>query len=257
MSAKVRYYLEQTLPELEELHKHNIFSRPELTTITRRRTDFEHRINNRGVTLLDFLKYVEFEMNLDLLRKRRIQRVLGSTKKNKDGDEDEEDADGLLMKKVGVAGWSGQQRVLFVFDRATKRFPGDISLWTQYASYARQIKARKVLNKIFKSLVKLHPMNPQIWVMAADHELRDNANRLAARNVLLKGIQFNKDAKVIADAYEKLEADVQAALEAELKAKESQQEEEESDEEDDDHNDEEQEDDEEEEDDDDDDDESN
>lgn len=152
-------------------------------------------------------------MNLDLLRKRRIQRLFGGQR--------DQDPDGEQMKKVGVAGWSGQQRVLFVFDRATRRFPGDISLWTQYASYARQIKSRKVLNKIFKTIVRLHPMNPQVWIMSADHELRDNANRLAARNLLLKGIQFNKDAKIIADAYEKLEADVRQAVEAELNAKKS------------------------------------
>ncbi|KAK9460648.1 U3 small nucleolar RNA-associated protein 6-domain-containing protein [Lipomyces oligophaga] len=205
MSEKIRYYLEQTLPELEALQKLRLFSREEINSITRRRTEFEHRIGNRGTVLLDYLKYVQFEMNLDLLRRKRIGRLTAVTASN-DGDE--------AAQKVAasVASWSGNQRILYVFNRATTRFPGNIDLWTQYISYAQQIKARKVLNRICREMVRLHPGNPNVWVIVADHELIDNANRLAARQTLLRGMKFNPNSKLIAQAYEKLEEDVRQAV---------------------------------------------
>ncbi|KAK9323887.1 U3 small nucleolar RNA-associated protein 6-domain-containing protein [Lipomyces orientalis] len=203
MAEKVRYYLEQTLPELEDLQRKGIFTKPEIASITRRRTDFEHRIHGRGAKLLDFLKYAEFEMNLDLLRKKRIQRLGG-------GQPDK--------VTTSVSTWSGQQRIFFIFDRATGKFKGDLSLWKQYISYARQQKARHLLNKIFRNVVRLHPAKPELWVLAAEHELRENANRKAARNLVLRGLKFNPSSKELADAYVKLEEDVKRAVD-ELQAK--------------------------------------
>ncbi|KAK9245603.1 U3 small nucleolar RNA-associated protein 6-domain-containing protein [Lipomyces tetrasporus] len=208
MAEKVRYYLEQTVPELDDLQRKGIFTKPEIASITRRRTDFEHRIHGRGAKLLDFLKYAEFEMNLDLLRKKRIQRLGGG---------------GGQPDKAGtsVSTWSGQQRIFFIFDRATGKFKGDLSLWKQYISYARQQKARHLLNKIFKNVVRLHPAKPELWVLAAEHELRENANRKAARNLVLRGLKFNPSSKELADAFVKLEEDVKRAVE-ELEAKRKQ-----------------------------------
>ncbi|KAK9366748.1 U3 small nucleolar RNA-associated protein 6-domain-containing protein [Lipomyces kononenkoae] len=215
MAEKVRYYLEQvsiyyyhllyrspvssltnnkTLAELEDLHKRGIFTKPEIASITRRRTDFEHRIHGRGANLVDFLKYAEFEMNLDLLRKKRFLRLVGG----KNGS--------------SVATWSGQQRIFFIFERATDKFKGDINLWMQYISYAKQQKARHLLKRILQKVVRLHPTKPELWILAAEYELRENANRKAARNLLLRGLKFNANSTQLADAYEKLEADVIRAL---------------------------------------------
>ncbi|KAK9314288.1 U3 small nucleolar RNA-associated protein 6-domain-containing protein [Lipomyces starkeyi] len=204
MAEKVRYYLEQTLPELEDLQKKNVFTKLEIASITRRRTDFEHRIYGRGANLLDFLKYAEFEMNLDLLRKKRIQRLSGNGEKG-----------------ASVSTWSGQQRIFFIFERATRKFKGDISLWMQYISYARQQKARHLLNKILKNVLRLHPTKPELWVLAAECELRENANRKAARNLILRGLKFNANSKELTDAYEKLEEDVRRAVD-ELETKKKQ-----------------------------------
>ncbi|KAK9464990.1 U3 small nucleolar RNA-associated protein 6-domain-containing protein [Lipomyces arxii] len=194
MAEKVRYHLEQTLPELEDLHKKGLFSRDEIASISRRRTDFEHRINNRGSTLLNYLKYAEYEINLDLLRKKRIARNSGP-------------------QRDSVASWAGHQRILFIFDRATKKFTSDLELWKQYIAYARQHKSRKVLVKIFRQLVRYLPAQPIVWIWAAEHELRDNSNRKAARNLLLRGISFNPNSRQLADAHTRLEQDVILALE--------------------------------------------
>ncbi|KAK9239501.1 U3 small nucleolar RNA-associated protein 6-domain-containing protein [Lipomyces kononenkoae] len=203
MAEKVRYYLEQTLPELEDLQKRGVFSKPEIASITRRRTDFEHRIHGRGANLLDFLKYAEFEMNLDLLRKKRFNRLVGNGNGNNSGKQ---------QGPASVSTWSGQQRIFFIFDRATDKFKGDINLWMQYISYARQQKARHLLKRILKTVLRLHPTRPELWVLAAEFELRENANRKAARNLILRGLKFNANSNQLVEAYQKLEADVIRAV---------------------------------------------
>lgn len=77
MAEKVRYYLEQSVPELEDLKAKGLFDKNEITMIMRRRTDFEHRIQGRGSKPRDFLKYADFEGNLEKLRKKRYTGCLG------------------------------------------------------------------------------------------------------------------------------------------------------------------------------------
>ena len=72
MAEKIRYYLEQSVPELEDLKIKGLFDKNEITMVMRRRTDFEHRITGRGCKPKDFLRYTEFETNLEKLRKRDI-----------------------------------------------------------------------------------------------------------------------------------------------------------------------------------------
>ncbi|KAK9446599.1 U3 small nucleolar RNA-associated protein 6-domain-containing protein [Limtongia smithiae] len=197
MAERVRYRLEQTLPDLAYLQRHKIFTQSELAAISRRRSEFEHRVNNRGATLLDFLKYAEYEINLDALRRRRCLRLSVAPQGGRDG-----------------AGGTSLRFVYSVFARGVKRFPGDVGLWKQYLAFAREQKARRLLNKLFTTVLRLHPKESSLWVLAAEHELRANANRLAARNILLRGIKFNPDAADIAQAYETLEKDVREAVDA-------------------------------------------
>ena len=43
--------------------------------IVKRRTHFEYAIRKRGAEKPDFLRYLEYEMNLETLRKRRVERI--------------------------------------------------------------------------------------------------------------------------------------------------------------------------------------
>ncbi|KAK9475431.1 U3 small nucleolar RNA-associated protein 6-domain-containing protein [Dipodascopsis tothii] len=186
MAEKVRYYLEQTVPELQDLQKKGIFNKQEIAAIMKRRTDFEHRIGSRGVKPADFLRYVEYEMNLDSLRRKRIQRM-------------------NLKGRSSVSDWAGKRRILFVFDRGTKRFPSEISLWTEYVEYAKQADAVNVLTKIFTTVLRLHPTNASLWIMAAQHEFEVNANVRAARSIMQRGLRFASHSARLWVEYAKLE----------------------------------------------------
>ncbi|KAF5844874.1 hypothetical protein GGP41_008872 [Bipolaris sorokiniana] len=74
-SDKARFYLEQSATELNELERKKIFSREEISSIAKKRSDFEHIINARGSHPEDYMRYIEFEKNVDALRRKRIKRL--------------------------------------------------------------------------------------------------------------------------------------------------------------------------------------
>ena len=47
----------------------------EVRSIVRKRTQFEYAVRRRAPVLVDFLRYAQYEMNLDALRKKRRNRL--------------------------------------------------------------------------------------------------------------------------------------------------------------------------------------
>ncbi|KAG7663632.1 UTP6 [[Candida] subhashii] len=178
MADKVRYYLEQSVPELEDLKKKGLFDKNEITMIMRRRTDFEHRIQGRGSKPRDFLKYAEFESNLEKLRKKRYNRL------NKVG---------LVDTKPSISDWAGVRRIMFIFDRATRRYPGETELWSHYLKFAKSNGAIKVIYKVYSRLLQLQPRNIDAWLSAAKYEFEVNANAKGARLLFQRGLRLNPE----------------------------------------------------------------
>ncbi|CDK24799.1 unnamed protein product [Kuraishia capsulata CBS 1993] len=190
MSEKVRYYLEQSIPELEDLQRKGLFEKKEITMIMRRRTDFEHRVTGRGTKQADFLNYVEFEKNTEKLRKKRYTRLAKAN---------------LIDTKPSISDWASQRRILFVFDRAIRRFPGDNKLWLAYLKYAKANGSVKVIYKIYTKLLQLQPRNVDAWISAAKYEFEQNTNAKGARVLLQKGLRFNSDSQKLWLNYAKFE----------------------------------------------------
>lgn len=121
-------------------------------------------------------------MNLDLLRRKRVRRL-----------------------GIRSAGYSGQRRIFFILDRATRRFPGDLGLWAQYIEYARQQKSFKKLSSIFTDALRLHPTNADLWIYAAEYALDDHADMTQSRSYMQRGLRFCKSSKQLWVHYGKLE----------------------------------------------------
>ncbi|KAL2014085.1 hypothetical protein VTN00DRAFT_1610 [Thermoascus crustaceus] len=181
-SDKARFYLEQSVPELKEYEKKKIFSKDEITAITRKRSDFEHKLNARGAQPSDFARYAEYEMNLDLLRRKRVKRL-----------------------GIKTPAYTGQRRIFFILERATRKFHGDLGLWIQYIEYARQQKSHKKLSQIFTDVLRLHPTNADLWIYAAKYALDDHADMTLARSYMQRGLRFCKSSKILWIQYAKLE----------------------------------------------------
>ncbi|EGV64361.1 U3 snoRNP protein [Yamadazyma tenuis] len=178
MAEKVRYYLEQAVPELEDLQKKGLFEKHEITMIMRRRTDFEHRIQGRGSTTRDFIKYSEFERNLEKLRKKRYTR-LGKA--------------GLVDTKPSISDWAGVRRILFVYQRGTYKYPKNLELWAQYLDFAKKNGAIKVVYKIYSRLLQLQPRNVDAWLSSAKYEFEINNNAKGSRVLFQRALRLNPE----------------------------------------------------------------
>lgn len=165
----------------------------------RRRTDFEHRIGSRGTKPKDFLRYADYEMNVDRLRVKRVQRL------GKEDFSDDEGAGETDKKGQGISAYAGQRRILFIFDRGVRKFPADMSLWANYIQYAKQEKALNVLTKIYTRMLQLHPTKPAVWIMAAKYEVEYNSAIRAARSIMQRGLRFNSTSDIMWVEYAKLE----------------------------------------------------
>ncbi|KAF8471995.1 rRNA processing protein Utp6 [Kalaharituber pfeilii] len=187
MADKARYFLEQSIPELKEFEKKKIFTKEEIAAITKKRSEFEHKVNIPSCKPVDYARYVEWvlfqnEMNLEALRKKRVQQL------------------GLKGRS-----YTGSRKIFFILDRATRKFHGDIGLWMQYIDFAKKEKASKVLLKVFASALKLHPMKTELWIYAARHAMEENGDMTEARSFMQRGLRFNKESKLLWLEYTKLE----------------------------------------------------
>ncbi|CAI5756398.1 unnamed protein product [Candida verbasci] len=178
MADKVRYYLEQSVPELEDLQNKGLFDKNEITKIMRRRTDFEHRISGRGSKPSDFLRYCQYENNVEKLRKKRYNRL---------------NSVGLIDLKPSISDWAGIRRIMFILDRATKKFPNDLELWNQYLKYAKENGAIKIIYKVYSSLLQLQPRNINAWLSACKYEFEINGNAKGTRILFQRALRINPD----------------------------------------------------------------
>ncbi|OBZ87819.1 U3 small nucleolar RNA-associated protein 6 [Choanephora cucurbitarum] len=188
MAESVQYYLERMIPELEGLEKKNIFSPVEIKSIIKKRTNFEYALHRRIKQKIDFLRAIEYEINLEELRKKRVSRM-GITDSLKGND----------------LQYSGTRRIYNLFRRATIKFKNDLSLWLQYIDYAKRNKSNNVLSSVFVQAIQYHPHNASLWIMAATWENEENANIAAARVLMQRALRLMPENQQLWHEYFRLE----------------------------------------------------
>ncbi|CAG8466738.1 2617_t:CDS:2 [Paraglomus occultum] len=186
MAETVQYYLERMVPELEDLEQKRLFNKSEIKQIVKRRTYFEYTLKRIPARKVDFLRYIEYEINLEALRKKRKER-LG------------------VKGKPTLSDYAIPRRIYHLFERAVNKFKSDLSLWLQYIEYAKSNKAGKLLNKIFGRALQLHPAKPSLWVLAAKWEFEENMNVGAARVLMQRGLRLNPTSTLLWHEYFSLE----------------------------------------------------
>lgn len=182
-SDKARFYMEQSVPELQEYERKKIFTREEITQIARKRSEFEHLLNTPGAaTPADYARYALYEMNLDSLRKKRSKRM-----------------------GVKATSFAGQKKIFFVLERGVRRFQGDMGLWMQYLEFCRKEAANKKLAKALTQCLRMHPVKWDIWTWAAKYYFEQQADMPTARSYMQRGLRFCKREQKLWLEYAKLE----------------------------------------------------
>lgn len=103
----------------------------------------------------DFLRYATYEMDLERLRRKRAEKIsecgpCGSGAQAIDGN-------GPLIRYLGfteerspqsVSDYGIVKRVFQIFERAVRKFKGDIGLWMEYIRIAEKVGAKALAGKI-------------------------------------------------------------------------------------------------------------
>jgi U3 small nucleolar RNA-associated protein 6 len=208
-SDKARFYLEQAVPQLQEFKEKNIFDdvsfmagrapmlhswnssgtiadceiQDEIRNLVKKRSDFEHKVLGRGSQPIDFARYAAWEISLEKLRQKRCKR----------------------LRIKGSSAYTGQARIFQIFDRGTKKHPGDVVLWMSYLEFVRQEDATKKFKSVLTSALRLHPTKPGLWLYAARWTLEAEADMNGARSYMQRGTRFCTQSRDLWVEYAKLE----------------------------------------------------
>eukprot|EP00128_Syssomonas_multiformis_P009774 Colp12_sorted_trinity150504_noHs@5056 len=186
MAEAVNLLLEEMIPEFEDWEKRGLFTKQEIKQIIKKRTYFEYCVRRRQPSKLDFLRYIQYELNLDALRRKRKER-LNQNRKNYASE------------------YALVRRLHFIFSRALKKFKGDVKLWLQYIEFCKRSESSKLLSKTFAAALQYHPLNAGLWILAAKWEYDTNANIKAARVLIQRGIRLIPENRKLWHEYHKLE----------------------------------------------------
>ncbi|KAI0645423.1 U3 small nucleolar RNA-associated protein 6-domain-containing protein [Trametes meyenii] len=171
---RVQFQQEQMLVELKDLVQKGLFTQKEVKQIMQKRTAFETALVRRIPKKSDFLRYATYEMSLETLRKKRAERLK------------------LPKGPPSVSDYALVKRQFQIFERALKKFKGDVGLWIQYIQIAKKEGARALVGRITARALQLHPNVPALYVLAASHEL-EHLSPSAARALLQRGLRLNSD----------------------------------------------------------------
>uniref|UniRef100_A0A8C6FGY8 UTP6 small subunit processome component n=1 Tax=Moschus moschiferus TaxID=68415 RepID=A0A8C6FGY8_MOSMO len=178
--------VEDRLPELEQLERTGLFSEAEIRAIIRMSLELEYRIQRRSLLKDDFIRYVQYEINLlELIQKRRTR--VGCTFKQ---DEIEDP----------IIRW-----IQSVFRCAATKWKDDVPLWLSFIAFCRKWAANVQLSKIFSSLLAIHSNKPGLWILAAKWELEDCFSSESARQLFLQALRFHPRCPKLHEEYFRME----------------------------------------------------
>ncbi|RDX88189.1 U3 small nucleolar RNA-associated protein 6-like protein, partial [Mucuna pruriens] len=177
MADVVQYRLERMVDELDDLEQRGLFSRREIAEIVKQRRKLEYRLKRPSPLKQDFLAYVEYETQLDALRRLRKKSVARELMKQ-----------GNKKLKKSKSDFAGMLRIMEIYELALKRYKGDIDLWFRYLEFCRFRKNGR-MKKALAQVIRFHPKVPGVWIYAAAWEFDHNLNVAAARALMQEGLR--------------------------------------------------------------------
>jgi U3 small nucleolar RNA-associated protein 6 len=133
MADKVETVLEKMTDELQFYLKEELFSKREVKKIVKSRRNFEYKLQRKDANVLFFLESIKFEKQLDKMRAKR---------KKKQG-----------IDKFTFNDHAIKRRVMYLYDRATRKFKENIPLWKEYMEYLLASKSYQKLNRVISKAV--------------------------------------------------------------------------------------------------------
>uniref|UniRef100_A0A8K9UWB8 UTP6 small subunit processome component n=1 Tax=Oncorhynchus mykiss TaxID=8022 RepID=A0A8K9UWB8_ONCMY len=186
MAEIVQQRIENRIPELEQLERVGLFSKKEVKSMLKRATALEYKLHRLIITKVDFIAYIQYEINvLELIKKRR-SRI------------------GYQFKREEIE-YSIISRINSIFRRATTKWKDDVQLWLSHIAFCKKWNTKAQLSKVFSSMLAIHPEKPALWIMAAKSELEDRNLSESARHLFLRALRFHPESKKVYQEYFRME----------------------------------------------------
>ncbi|KAM6377133.1 U3 small nucleolar RNA-associated protein 6 homolog isoform 1-T1 [Pluvialis apricaria] len=186
MAERIEQRLEDRVPELEQLERVGLFTRKEIRAVLRRASALEYKIQRRALRKQDFINYIQYEINLLELIKKRRARI------------------GYSFKKDEIEN-SILHRVHSLFNRATGKWKEDVQLWLSHVAFCKQWNAKHQLSKVFSSMLAIHSNKPALWIMAAKWEMETRLSSESARHLFLRALRFHPECPKLYQEYFRME----------------------------------------------------
>ncbi|CAN0918665.1 U3 small nucleolar RNA-associated protein 6 homolog [Linum grandiflorum] len=177
MADTVQYRLERMVEELDDLERRGLFTRREIAEIVKQRRKFEYRLKRPSPLKQDYLTYIDYETQLDRLRRLRKRSVACDLDKKNN-----------KKNKLSVSDFTGVSRIMEIYRLAVMRYKGDVDLWIRYLDFCRERKNGR-MKKVLAQLIRFHPKVPGVWIYAAAWEFDNNLNVEAARALMQSGLR--------------------------------------------------------------------
>ncbi|XP_068583399.1 U3 small nucleolar RNA-associated protein 6 homolog [Cebidichthys violaceus] len=186
MAEIVQHRIEERIPELEQLERVGLFTKKEVKSIIKRATALEYKLHRLIVNKEDFIAYIQYEINvLELIKKRRAHIH-------------------YHFKRDEIE-FAVIHRINSVFRRATNKWKDDVQLWLSHVAFCKKWATKGQISKVFSSMLAIHPDKPVLWIMAAKSELEDRNSSESARHLFLRALRFHPDNKKVYQEYFRME----------------------------------------------------
>jgi len=178
MADKVEAVLERMTDELQYYVKEGLFSKKEVKKIVKERRNSEYKLQRKDATLLFFLDSIKFEKQLDRIRAKRMRK---------------QDIVDTGKQKSHLGDHAVKKRVMHLYDRATRKFKLNISLWKEYLEYLVHHRSFQKLNRVLSLCVQTHSTVLDFWLIGVYTELDLKGNLFSGRKLMLQAIINNSD----------------------------------------------------------------
>ncbi|KAE8577490.1 hypothetical protein XENTR_v10004586 [Xenopus tropicalis] len=186
MAEFVQRRIEDRIPELEQLERIGLLTGKEVRIIIKKVTSLEYKLKRRTVDKQDFLSYLQYEVHLLGLIKKRRQRI------------------GYYFKKEEIE-YVIVQRIHKAFQRATSKWQEDLQLWYSHVGFCKKWNCKHQISKIFSALLAVHSDKPTVWLMAAKWEMENNLSAESSRHIFLRALRFHTESSLIYQEYFRME----------------------------------------------------
>lgn len=186
MAEIIQQRIEDRIPELEQLERIGLFTPKEIKAVIKKVSALEYKLYRRTLDKEDFINYIQYEVNLLELIKKRRQRV------------------GYNFKKDEIE-FSIVQRIHGVFNRAVSKWKDDIQLWLSHVAFCKKWASKSQLSRVFSAMLAIHPDKPALWIMAAKWEMEDRLSSESARHLFLRALRFHPESQKVYQEYFRME----------------------------------------------------